>query len=69
MGIGCIDSESQCFESGGGVVIGEVSLELLTHVVGGGVSYGFVEVDNLSGESIEGGALFVCFNEVSSSGC
>ena len=68
MGVGCVDGEAKCFEGGGGVVIRESLFELFSHVVSGGVGDSFVEVNDLPGESVEGGALFVGFLEAGSSG-
>ena len=68
MCVSSVDGETECFEGGGGVVIGEILLEQFSHVVGGGIGDSFVEVDDLSSESVESGALFVGFLEVGGSG-
>ena len=68
MGVGGVDGEAECFEGGGRVVIGEILFEQFSHVVGGGIGDSFVEVNDLPGESVEGGALFVGFLEAGSSG-
>ena len=69
MGIGGVDGKAQCFEGSSRFVMGEVLLELFTHVAGSGVGYGFVEVDDLTGETVKSCALFVRFFEVVGSGC
>jgi hypothetical protein len=64
VGVSGVDGEAECFESSCQFVVGKVMLEAVAHIRGGGVSDGFVEIDDLAGESVEGGALFVCFLEV-----
>ena len=68
MGVGGVDGEAKCFEGGSGFVVGEVMFEAIAHVAGGGIGDGFVEVNDLPGESVEGGTLFVGFFEAGSSG-
>jgi hypothetical protein len=57
-------AKPKCFEGDCQFVVGKVMFEAVAHVLGGGVSDGFVEVDDLTGEVVESGALFVRFTEV-----
>ena len=64
MGIGGVDCEAKFFKGGRDLIVREVCFQEVSHVFGGGVGYGFVEVDDLASESIKGCTLFVRFFEV-----
>ena len=63
MGVGSVEGKAECFEGFAEFVVWEGGFEVVSCVLGGTVGYSFGEVNELVGEGVELGTVFVSVNE------